>query len=292
MKKCGVEPLGRVISDAFEQINLMADLRDPITGVPTGFHDFDRLTCGLRATDLIVLAARPSMGKTAMAINISLTAALEYNVPVCFFSLEMARDQLGHRFLCSISQVNSNSLRTGNISDSDWPKITRAARLLSKAPIFLDDTPNLSGTELWKRALELKVERDIGLIVVDYLQLMTESGKGRQKSSETTSRALKDMAIELNIPVIVLSQLKRDLEYRPNKRPILSDLPQKSIEQDADMICFFYRDEVYNRSMDNPQKGMAELIIQKCKRGGTGTVKLTCSGSHLTFANLPFSDDV
>ena len=286
------ESLNVIMKEAFDKVTALAERKELITGVPSGYDQFDRMTAGLQPSDLIIMAGRPSMGKTALAMNMAQNAALNYNVPVGVFSLEMAKHQLGMRMLCSVGRVDSNSLRTGHIKESDWPKLTRAAGALSKAPIFIDDTPSISALEMRAKARRLKMEHNIGLIVVDYLQLMKGNADSREQEISEISRSLKAMAKELDIPVIALSQLNRSLESRPNKRPQLSDLRESgAIEQDADVICFIYRDEVYNKAEDNPKKGTAELIIGKQRNGPTGTVDLAFIGKNTTFENLAFTDE-
>ncbi|MCK5196236.1 MAG: replicative DNA helicase [Desulfobulbaceae bacterium] len=284
------EPLNRIITDAFERITVLAERKELITGVPTGFEQFDKMTAGLQPADLIIIAGRPSMGKTALAMNIVQNTALQHQTPVAVFSLEMSKNQLGLRLLCSQSRVDSHDLRTGFIKDHDWPKLTRAAGNLSDASIFIDDTAALSVLEMRAKSRRLKAEHDIGLVVVDYMQLMRGKAESREQEISEISRSLKAMAKELSIPVIALSQLNRGLESRTDKRPQLSDLRESgAIEQDADVICFIYRDEVYNKSEDNPRKGIAELIIGKQRNGPTGTVELTFIGKYTTFENISYS---
>ena len=285
------EPLNRIITDAFEKITVLAERKELITGVPTGFEQFDKMTAGLQPSDLIIIAGRPSMGKTALAMNMVQNTALNYKTPVAVFSLEMSKTQLGLRLLCSQSRVDSHDLRTGFIKDHDWPKLTRAAGDLSDAKIFIDDTPALTVLEMRAKSRRLKAEHDIGLVVVDYLQLMRGRAESREQEISEISRSLKAMAKELSIPVIALSQLNRGLESRTDKRPQLADLRESgAIEQDADVICFIYRDEVYNKSEDNPKKGIAELIIGKQRNGPTGTVELAFIGKYTTFENLAYPE--
>ncbi|MDF1577339.1 MAG: replicative DNA helicase [Desulfurivibrionaceae bacterium] len=286
-------PISSVINDSFKMIEKLSERREMITGVPSGFIDFDKMTAGLQPSDLIILAGRPSMGKTALAMNIVQNSAMLNKVPVGVFSLEMSKEQLGMRMLCSISRVDSQRLRTGRVRDNDWPNLARAHGMLSESPIFIDDTPAISILEIRAKSRRLKTEHDIGLIVVDYLQLMRgrDSAERREQEISEISRSLKAMAKELHVPVIALSQLNRGLESRPNKRPQLSDLRESgAIEQDADLICFIYRDEVYNKAEDNPNKGIAELIVGKQRNGPTGTVHLTFIDSITTFENLARHD--
>ncbi|MBU0675372.1 MAG: replicative DNA helicase [Proteobacteria bacterium] len=283
-----------VIKTAFSELEKLADRKELITGVPSGFDAFDKMTAGLQPSDMIILAGRPSMGKTALAMNMAQNAAILHKVPVGVFSLEMSKEQLGMRMLCSISRVDSHNMRTGNIKDTDWQKLARATGILSETKIFIDDTPALSVLDMRAKARRLKAEHNLGLVVVDYLQLMrghSKNSERREQEISEISRSLKAMAKELHIPVIALSQLNRSLENRPNKRPQLSDLRESgAIEQDADVICFIYRDEVYNKAEDNPNRGMAELIIGKQRNGPTGTVKLAFLSHITTFENLAHHD--
>lgn len=287
------QPLSKIIPETFKRVEKLAERKELITGVPTGYDDLDRITSGFQSSDLIILAGRPSMGKTALAINIVQNAAIFHKIPVAVFSLEMSKEQLGMRMLCSVSRVDSQDLRTGFIRDHDWPKLARATGILSEAPIFIDDTPAISVLEMRAKSRRLKAEHDIGLVVVDYLQLMrgrTNAERREQEISEI-SRSLKAMAKELNLPVVALSQLNRSLESRPNKRPQLSDLRESgAIEQDADVICFLYRDEIYNKSEDNPRRGIAEVIIGKQRNGPTGSIDLTFIDKYTTFENYSHLD--
>jgi replicative DNA helicase len=282
------QALSKIIPETFKKIEKLAEKKELITGVPTGYDDIDKMTAGLQSSDLIILAGRPSMGKTALAMNIVQNASIFNKIPVGVFSLEMSKEQLGMRMLCSVSRVNSQDLRTGFIKDTDWPKLARATGILSEAPIFIDDSPAISVLEMRAKSRRLKAEHNIGLVVVDYLQLMRGRGGAERREQEISeiSRSLKAMAKELDLPVIALSQLNRSLESRPNKRPQLSDLRESgAIEQDADVICFLYRDEVYNKSEDNPKRGLAEVIIGKQRNGPTGTVELTFIDKFTTFEN-------
>jgi len=285
--------LKTVISDTFKYIEQLYDRKEHITGVPTEYHDFDKMTAGLQRSDLIILAARPSMGKTALAVNMVQNAALLHKVPVAVFSLEMSKEQLGMRMLCSISRVDAQRLRTGFLKEQDWPRLTRAVAQLSDAPIYIDDTPAITVLEMRAKCRRLKTEHNIGMVVVDYLQLMRGKANTQSREQEISdiSRSLKAMAKELRIPVLALSQLNRSLESRPNKRPQLSDLRESgAIEQDADVIVFIYRDEVYNKAEDNPRKGIAEIIIGKQRNGPTGTVELAFIDRFTSFENLARHD--
>ncbi|MFZ5774801.1 MAG: replicative DNA helicase [Thermodesulfobacteriota bacterium] len=286
-------PLKTVISDTFKHVEKLYERKEHITGVPTEYHEFDKMTAGLQPADLIILAGRPSMGKTALAINMVQNATLLHKVPVAVFSLEMSKEQLGLRMLCSVSRVDAQRLRTGFLKEQDWPRLTRAVAQLSEAPIYIDDTPAITVLEMRAKARRLKTEHNIGLVVVDYLQLMRgrSNSPSREQEISEISRSLKAMAKELGVPVIALSQLNRSLESRPNKRPQLSDLRESgAIEQDADLIIFIYRDEVYNKAEDNPKRGIAEVIIGKQRNGPTGTVELAFLSNFTTFENLSHHD--
>lgn len=282
----GFQSTATIVHLAIDKINERCKNKEHITGVPTGYEELDRMTAGLQSSELIIIAARPSMGKTALAINIVQNAALVAKVPVAVFSLEMSMESLVLRMLCSISRVDSQRIRTGQIHENDWPKLTRATGMLSEAPIFIDDSAGLTALEMRAKARRLKAEQNIGLIVVDYLQLMQGKSNVENRAQEISdiSRSLKTMAKELDVPVIALSQLNRSLENRTDKRPQLSDLRESgAIEQDADVIMFIYRDEVYNKAPENPNKGLAELIIGKQRNGPTGMVKMTFLGEYTTF---------
>ena len=282
----GFQPMSTVVPKAFDRINRLFAKQEHITGVATGYDELDRMTAGLQPAEMIILAARPSMGKTALAMNIVQHAAMIDKVPVAVFSLEMSVESLALRMLCSLGPIDSQRVRTGRLLDSDWPKLTRATGMLSEAPIYIDDTPGLTVLEMRAKARRLKSEQDLGLIVVDYLQLMQGKSTAENRAQEISdiSRSLKAMAKELNVPVLALSQLNRSLESRTDKRPQLADLRESgAIEQDADVIMFIYRDEVYNP--DSPDKGTAELIIGKHRNGPTGTVRLTFIGENTRFEN-------
>ncbi len=277
-----------VLSDVVDRIDTLFEQDSPITGLPTGFADFDEQTSGLQASDLIIVAGRPSMGKTTFAMNIAENAAIHSKKPVAVFSMEMPADSLAMRMLSSLGRIDQHRLRTGRLNDDDWPRLTSAIALLNEAPLFIDDTPALSPTELRARARRLKREHGLSLIVIDYLQLMQGSGKANEnRATEISeiSRSLKALAKELDVPLIALSQLNRSLEQRPNKRPVMSDLRESgAIEQDADIIVFIYRDEVYNA--DSPDKGKAEIIVGKQRNGPIGTVALTFQGKYTRFENF------
>ncbi len=276
-----------VIKDNFVSIEKLFESPGMVTGVPTGFVDLDNLTSGLQPSDLIILAGRPSMGKTSLALDIGRYAAMHAKVPTAIFSMEMSREQLGIRMLCSEARVNSSKLRTGYIAKNDWPRLTEAAGRLSEAPIFIDDTPALSSLDVRARARRLAAEHDIGLVIIDYLQLMQGRGKTESRQLEVSdiSRGLKALAKELNVPIIALSQLSRAVESRVDKRPMLSDLRESgAIEQDADVVAFIYRDEVYNPAGD--QVGIAEILIRKHRNGPLGDVKLNFESQYTRFHNF------
>ncbi len=287
-KGTGFEPMSTIVPRAFDRITKLFDRQEHITGVATGYEELDRMTAGLQPADLIILAGRPSMGKTALAMNMVQHAALIEKIPVAVFSLEMSMEQLALRMLCSIGRIDSQRIRTGRLHDSDWPKLTRATGMLSDAPIFIDDTAGTTVLEMRAKARRLKSEHDLGMIVVDYLQLMQGKAGTENRAQEISdiSRSLKAMAKELDVPVVALSQLNRSLESRTDKRPQLSDLRESgAIEQDADVIMFIYRDEVYNKAEDNPNRGLAEIIVGKQRNGPTGMVKLTFLAEFTTFEN-------
>jgi replicative DNA helicase len=274
------------IKEAISRIQELHEFEGEITGTPTGFKDLDKLTAGLQDSDLIIVAGRPAMGKTTLAMNIAENAAIKHDVPVAIFSMEMSALQLVMRLFSSLGQIDQTRLRTGNLDELDWPKLTSAMNLLHKSHIFIDETPALSPSELRARARRLKREYDIGMIVVDYLQLMSVPGSNENRATEIAeiSRSLKAIAKELHLPVVALSQLNRSLEQRPNKRPVMADLRESgAIEQDADLIVFIYRDEVYHE--ETPDKGKAEIIIGKHRNGPTGMVPLSFQGQWLRFVN-------
>ena len=284
----GFQPMSSVVPKAFDRINRLFAKQEHITGVATGYDELDRITAGLQPAEMIILAARPSMGKTALAMNIVQHAAMIGKVPVAVFSLEMSVESLALRMLCSLGPIDSQRIRTGRLIDSDWPKLTRATGMLSEAPIYIDDTPGLTVLEMRAKARRLKSEQDLGLIVVDYLQLMQGKSSSENRAQEISdiSRSLKAMAKELNVPVLALSQLNRSLENRTDTRPQLADLRESgAIEQDADVIMFIYRDEVYNRAEGNPNRGLAEIIVGKQRNGPTGVIKLSFLGEYTKFEN-------
>ena len=272
---------------AVDRIDKLFQLDSHITGVPTGFNDFDEQTAGLQPADLIIVAGRPSMGKTTFAMNIAENAIIKQQVPTLVFSMEMPGEQLVMRMMSSLGHIDQHKVRTGKLNDSDWPRISSTVGMLSEAPLFIDDTPALTPSDLRARARRLMREHGLGLIVIDYIQLMQSSKNGENRATEISeiSRSLKALAKELNVPVVALSQLNRSLEQRPNKRPIMSDLRESgAIEQDADVIVFIYRDEVYNQ--DSPEKGTAEIIIGKQRNGPIGSTRLTFNGQYTRFDNF------
>ncbi len=276
-----------LIKSSFKTIERLYEKRQLITGVPTGFQRLDELTSGLQPSDLIIIAGRPSMGKTAFALNIAQHASVQATIPAAIFSLEMSKEQLALRMLCAEAKVDAHRLRGGFLSESDWPKLTRAAGSLSEAPLFIDDTPGLSALEMRAKTRRLKIEHNLGLVIVDYLQLMRgrASADSREQEISDISRSLKALAKELAIPVIALSQLNRRVEERGDKRPQLSDLRESgAIEQDADVILFLYREEVYNKSEEN--RGKAEIIIGKQRNGPTDKVDLAFLDKYTRFENL------
>ncbi|HXF08559.1 MAG TPA: replicative DNA helicase [Candidatus Acidoferrales bacterium] len=289
--KQGFVPIRRLLAEALDKIDTLFQSDNPITGLATGFVDFDDKTAGLQPGDLVVIAGRPSMGKTSFAMNLAEHAAIRDKVPTAIFSMEMPGQQLAMRMISSLGRIDQSRVRTGRLVDTDWPRITSAATLIAEAPMFIDDSPALSPTEIRARARRLKREHGLGLIVVDYLQLMQVPGNQETRAFEIAeiSRSLKALAKELSVPVIALSQLNRNLEQRPNKRPVMSDLRESGgIEQDADLIIFIYRDEVYNP--ESPDKGSAEIIIAKQRNGPTGTVRLTFLGQYTRFENFASED--
>lgn len=282
----GWVPMRTAVKEAFQILHHRFENKGQVTGLSTGFTDLDHLTTGLQPSDLIILAARPSMGKTALAMNLAETAALRGKKAVAVFSMEMSSSQLAFRLISSLGRINQQNLRTGDLEEEEWPRVTSAITMLSDAKIFIDDTPALSPGDLRSKARRLKREHDVGLIVIDYLQLMQVPGSKENRATEISeiSRSLKALAKELNVPVLALSQLNRSLEARVDKRPMMSDLRESgAIEQDADLIMFIYRDDYYNK--ESPDRGLAEIIISKQRNGPTGMVKLTFLGQFTKFEN-------
>ncbi len=284
----GYHSIKDILVESFTQLEKLYNQKQHITGVPTGFVDLDYKTAGLHNSDLILVAARPAMGKSAFALNIAANAAVRAKTPVVIFSLEMAKEQMANRILCSEALVDSNKVRTGKVEEEDWAKLAAASGVLSESDIFIDDTPGISIMEIRAKCRKMKMEKNIGLVVIDYLQLIQGSNKrggSREQEIAEISRSLKILAKEIDVPVIALSQLSRAPEQRPDHRPMLSDLRESgSIEQDADIVMFLYRDDYYNE--DSEKKNIAEVIIAKQRSGSTGTVELMWLGSFTKFANL------
>lgn len=286
--KKSYSPIKDVLVDSFTQLEELYNRKQHITGVPSGFVELDYKTAGFHGSDLVLIAARPAMGKTAFALNIATNAAVRANVPVAIFSLEMSKEQLVNRILCSEAMVDSNKVRTGKLEEDDWTKLAGSIGPLSEAEIYIDDTPGISITEIRAKCRKLKLEKNIGMVVIDYLQLVqgtNKRGASREQEISEISRSLKILAKEIGVPVIALSQLSRAAEQRPDHRPMLSDLRESgAIEQDADIVMFLYRDDYYNK--DSEKKDIAEVIIAKHRGGSTGTVELLWLGSYTKFVNL------
>jgi len=282
----GFRALKNILPDAVDRIDLLHQSGGDISGIPTGYNEFDKLTAGLQSGELIVVAGRPSMGKTTLAVNIAENAAIGARVPTAIFSMEMPSQQLAFRMISSLGRVDQTHLRTGKFPDEDWSRINTAVQLMSDAPIFIDDSASLSPTEIRARARRLKREHGLGLIVVDYLQLMQVHGSTENRATEISeiSRSLKALAKELELPIIALSQLNRSVEQRTDKRPVMSDLRESgAIEQDADLIVFIYREEVYNQ--ETTRKGVADISIAKQRNGPIGDFPLTFVGRFTKFEN-------
>ena len=286
----GFQPLQELLGKVVERVDQLYSQanQSEVTGVPTGFADLDRMTSGLQPGDLVIVAGRPSMGKTSIALNMGEHVAIDQGLPVAVFSMEMGATQLAMRMVCSVGRLDQQRLRTGRLLDDDWPRLTSAIQKMQEAQLYIDETPALNSLELRSRARRMSRQcGQLGLIIVDYLQLMGAVSTGENRATEISeiSRGLKALAKELQCPVIALSQLNRSLEQRPNKRPVMSDLRESgAIEQDADVILFIYRDEVYNP--DSADKGTAEVIIGKQRNGPIGTVRLTFVGQYTKFENF------
>lgn len=287
-KGTGFSPIKPLLAKAIDRIEMLFQKEGHITGASTGFNDFDNLTSGMQPSDLVIVAGRPSMGKTTFAMNIAEHVAIKEQVPVAVFSMEMPGEQLAMRMISSLGRIDQHRVRTGKLEDDEWPRMTSAINILAETKLYIDDTPAMTPTEVRARCRRLARENDgkLGLVVLDYLQLMQSPGsESRVNEISDISRSLKALAKELNVPVIALSQLNRSLEQRPNKRPIMSDLRESgAIEQDADVIVFIYRDEVYNK--DTTDKGTAEIIIAKQRNGPIGTTRLTFLGQYTRFENF------
>ena len=281
-------PIRQVVMNAMDKIEKASKNKGNVTGVATGFIDLDYRTAGMQPSDLILVAARPSMGKTAFVLNIAQHVAFKLNQTVAIFSLEMSKEQLVNRLFSLESRVDSQHLRTGNLSDAEWEKLIESAGVIGKSNLIIDDTPGISISELRSKCRKYKLDHELKMIIIDYLQLMSGSGRGsdsRQQEISDISRSLKALARELNVPVIALSQLSRAVEQRPDHRPMLSDLRESgAIEQDADVVMFIYRDDYYNKDTD--RKGIAEIIIAKQRNGPIGTVELVWLPDYTKFANL------
>ena len=285
--RTGFRSLKQILPETVDRIDLLHQSEGDITGISTGFNEFDKLTAGLQGGDLVIVAGRPSMGKTTLAVNIAENAAIGTKVPTAIYSMEMPAQQLAFRMISSLGRVDMKHLRTGQFPDEDWSRINTAVQLMSDAPIFIDDTAGMSPTEIRARARRLQREHGLGLIVVDYLQLMQVPGSTENRATEISeiSRSFKALAKELNIPIIALSQLNRSVEQRTDKRPVMSDLRESgALEQDADVIVFIYREEVYNP--DTPKKGLADISIAKQRNGPIGDFLLTFVGKYTKFENF------
>ena len=285
-------PIRQVVMNAMDKIEMASRNKGSVTGVPTGFIDLDYRTAGMQPSDLILIAARPSMGKTAFALNIAQYVAFKKNMPVAIFSLEMSKEQLVNRMFSLESGVDAQKLRTGQLNDQEWERLIESAGVIGKSNLIIDDTPGISISELRSKCRKYKLEYNLSMVIIDYLQLMTGSGRtdSRQQEISDISRSLKAVARELNVPVIALSQLSREVEKRPDHRPMLSDLRESgAIEQDADVVMFIYRDEYYHRDTERP--GVSEIIVAKQRNGPIGTVELAWLPENTRFANLELRRD-
>ncbi|MFZ5572124.1 MAG: replicative DNA helicase [Thermodesulfobacteriota bacterium] len=286
-------PISELVTDNIYALEERQADKSMLTGIPSGFARLDNMTSGFQNSDLIILAARPSMGKTSFALNIARNAAVDHGVPVAIFSLEMSKEQLSMRLLTAEARIDSARLRGGFFSKEDWNRLTDAASLFGHAPIFIDDSPDITAMDIRAKSRRLKMEKGLGLIIIDYLQLMRvrKSGERRDLEISEISRSLKGLAKELSVPVIALSQLNRMLEQRSDKRPMLSDLRESgALEQDADLVAFIYRDEVYNKDENNPNRGKAEIIVGKQRNGPVGTAFLAFLNAYTRFENLESGD--
>ena len=280
-------PVRQIVMNAIDKIEIAAKNKGSVTGIPTGFIDLDYRTAGMQPSDLILVAARPSMGKTAFELNLAQYMAFKKNLTVALFSLEMSKEQLVNRMFSLESNVDAQKLRTGQLNDQEWERLIESAGTIGKSRLIIDDTPGISIAELRSKCRKYKLEHDLSIIMIDYLQLMSGSGRSESRQQEISdiSRSLKALARELNVPVVALSQLSRAVEQRPDHRPMLSDLRESgAIEQDADVVMFLYRDDYYNH--DSPDKGVSEVIIAKQRNGPIGTVKLAWLPEYTKFANL------
>ncbi len=291
--KHNIYPLGKIIDTNIDALEERQGTGASLSGIPSGFKKLDELTSGFQKSDLIIMAARPGMGKTAFALNLARHAAVEAESAIALFSLEMSKEQLSLRLLCSEARIDSARVRECFFNDDDWLSLTNAAGVLSSAPIFIDDSTNLSSLDIKTKARRLKREKNIGMIIIDYLQLMRPARAQERRDLEISemSRTLKSLAKELSIPVIALSQLNRRLEERSDKRPQLSDLRESgALEQDADLVIFIYRDDVYNPDENNPNKNIAEIHLAKHRSGPTGTSRLVFKGEYTRFENMAYGD--
>uniref|UniRef100_UPI004056A183 replicative DNA helicase n=1 Tax=Acetatifactor sp. TaxID=1872090 RepID=UPI004056A183 len=280
-------PIRQVVMNAMDKIETSAKNRGTVTGIPTGFSDLDYRTAGMQPSDLVLIAARPSMGKTAFVLNIAQHVAFKQNLPVAIFSLEMSKEQLVNRMFSLESSVDAQKLRTGQLNDQEWERLIESAGVIGRSNLMIDDTPGISISELRSKCRKKKLEKGLSMIIIDYLQLMSGSGRSdsRQQEISDISRSLKAVARELSVPVLALSQLSRAVEQRPDHRPMLSDLRESgAIEQDADVVMFIYRDDYYNHDTD--KKGVSEIIIAKQRNGPIGTVELAWLPEYTKFANL------
>ena len=285
-------PIRQVVMNAMEKIEKAAKNKGAVTGVPTGFIDLDYRTAGMQPSDLVLIAARPSMGKTAFVLNIAEHVAFKQNLPVAIFSLEMSKEQLVNRLFALESHVDSQHIRTGQLSDQEWEKLIESAGVIGKSNLIIDDTPGISIAELRSKCRKFKLEHGLSMIMIDYLQLMSGSGKSdsRQQEISDISRSLKGLARELNVPVLALSQLSRAVEQRPDHRPMLSDLRESgAIEQDADVVMFIYRDDYYNK--DTEKKDVAEIIIAKQRNGPVGTVNLVWLAEYMKYTSAALKEN-
>ncbi|MBO8165106.1 MAG: replicative DNA helicase [Brevibacillus sp.] len=283
----GFIPIRDVLMETYERIEFLSQRKGEVTGIPSGYPDLDKMTSGFQRSDLIILAARPSVGKTAFALNVAQNVAARAGECVAIFSLEMAASQLVQRMLCAEGNIDAQKMRTGWLDEDDWQKLTMAIGTLSKAPIFIDDTPGITVQDIRAKCRRLQAERGLGMILIDYLQLIHGRGRGENRQQEVSeiSRTLKGIARELNVPVLALSQLSRSVEQRQDKRPMMSDIRESgSIEQDADIVAFLYRDDYYNREAEN--KNVIEVIIAKQRNGPTGTVELAFLKEYNKFVSL------
>lgn len=289
--RVGFEAINNLLTKAVQRVEEMYQSGEALTGISSGFSNFDEKTSGLQKSDLIIVAGRPSMGKTSFAMNLAENAAMGTENSVAVFSMEMPGEQLAIRMMSSLGRIDSHNLRTGKLDDQDWPRLISSVNMLSKAKLFIDDSPALSPTEVRARTRRLKREHGLDLVIIDYLQLMQVSGSTENRATEISeiSRSLKALAKELNVPIVALSQLNRSVEQRPDKRPVMSDLRESGgIEQDADVILFIYRDEVYNP--ESADKGTAEILIRKQRNGPIGMVRLAFLGQYTRFENLAYED--